>query len=240
MNAMTMNMTTATASIGDNSAARLDSTLAKMAALGKAEANGLGSRRDAGIFLTAEAFDGKLLEGDADAAYDAYVTAQGKQTAAKHLIAGDNPASRKAQVSKFRSFIKLGMLPQVDGRNVLARSVALIEQIASAGTKVLSPFDALKAVCTAQCDSDSELTDEQIAAVVSKPEPAEKDNIAKLVAAYKSMHKMNADMRYAGTDIALQGIADAIVEAGGEVPPVTKEEKKEAEALAFLAKRGRI
>ena len=143
-------------------------------------------------------------------------------------------------MSKFRSFIKLGMLPQVDGRNVLARSVALIEQIASAGTKVLSPFDALKAVCTAQCDSDSELTDEQIAAVVSKPEPAEKDNIAKLVAAYKAMHKMNADMGYAGTDIALQGIADAIIEAGGEVPPVTKEEKKEAEAMAFLAKRGRI
>ena len=56
MNAMTLNMTAATASIGDNSAARLDDTLAKMAALGRAEANGLGSRRDAGIFLTAEAF----------------------------------------------------------------------------------------------------------------------------------------------------------------------------------------
>jgi hypothetical protein len=237
MNAMTLNMT---AGVGDNSAGRLDSTLAKMAALGKAEASGLGSRRDAGLFLVGEAFDGKLREDDAEAAYDAYVTAQGKTAASKHLVAGDNPASRKAQVSKFRSFIKLGMLPHVDGRTIMARSVTVIEQVAAAGTKVLSPFDALKAVCTAQCDAADELTDEQIVAVVSKPEPAEKDAMAKLVAAYKAAYKLSADLALPGCDAAMQGYADAITELGGELPPMTKDEKKEAEALAFLAKRGRI
>lgn len=242
---MILNMTAANtaanagASLGDNSAHRLDDLRTKMTALGKQEAAGMGSRRDAGLFLTAEAFEGKIDEDDAEVAYDAYVTAQGKQAKAKHLVAGDNPSSRKAQVSKFRSFIKLGMLPTLDGRDVLARAVSLIESIAASDTKVLSPFDALKAVCTAQCDKkEAPLTDEEITAVVSKPEPAEKDALAKLVAAYKAAYKLNTDMALPGTEVALQGYADAIVELGGELPPMTKEEKKAAEAMAFLAKRG--
>jgi hypothetical protein len=241
MNAMTLNMTTATAGAGDNSKFILDALVAKMTALGKSDAIGGAARRDAGIYLTQEAYAGNLIESDAALAYDTYVTSQGKTASAKHMIGGDNPKSRNAQVSKFNSFIKLGMLPDINGPEVLARAIVIMKNLADAEVKVTSGFDALKAICTAQEKQPMEpLTDEQIAAVVSKPDPAEKDAMVKLVAAYKAAYKLNADLALPGTEVAMQGYADAITELGGELPPMTKDEKKEAEALAFLAKRGKI
>jgi hypothetical protein len=235
MNAITLNMT-ATAAAGDNSEGRLDKIKAKMGLLGKAEAVGAGSRRDAGIALTEAAYAGDIDEDDAETLYDAYQIDYGRLAAKKHLAgAGDNAKSRTAQISKFRAFIKLGMLPEpVDGRVILARAVSIAEQVTAGGNKVLSPFEALRTVCVAQVAQPGEaLTDEQIMAAVSKPEPADKDEMAKLVAAYKAAHKLNTDLALPGTGAAVQAYADAIVELGGEVPAMTKEEK---EMAAFMAK----
>lgn len=236
MNAITLNMTAATSTAGDNSEGRLDKIKAQMGLLGKAEAVGAGSRRDAGIALTAAAYEGSIDEDDAETLYDEYITSMGKVVQKKHLAgAGDNVKSRTAQISKFRAFIKLGAMPDpVDGREILTRAVAIAEQVAMTGTKVLSPFEALRTVCVAQVAKPAApLTDEEISAAVSKPEPADKDEMAKLVAAYKAAHKLNADLALPGTAAAMQGYADAIVELGGEVPAITKEEK---EMAAFLAK----
>ncbi len=240
MNAITLNMTAATAqntaSAGDNSEGRLDKIKAKMGLLGKAEAVGAGSRRDAGIALTEAAYAGDIDEDDAETLYDAYQIDYGRLAAKKHLAgAGDNAKSRTAQISKFRAFIKLGMLPEpVDGRVVLARAVTIAEQVTAGGNKVLSPFEALRTVCVAQiAQPDASLTDEQISAAVSKKEAADKDEMAKLVAAYKAAHKLNADLALPGTEAAVKAYGDAIVELGGDVPAMTKEEK---EMAAFMAK----
>ena len=238
MNMMTLNMTTANTagatSSGSNSEGRLDKIKARMGLLGKAEAVGAGSRRDAGLALTADAFDGIIAESDAEVCYDAYQGELGEVAAKKHLTIGDNVKSRTAQISKFRAFIKIGMLPDIDGREVLARAVSIAEQVAAGGTKVHSPFEALRTVCVAQCAQPAEaLTDEQISAAVSKNEAAEKDELAKLVAAYKSAHKLNADLALPGTEAAMNAYADAIRELDGEVPPMTKAEKDMA---AFMVK----
>jgi hypothetical protein len=236
---MILNMTAAAAaagatSQGSNSEGRLDKIKARMGLLGKAEAVGAGSRRDAGLALTSDAYDGIIAEGDAEVCYDSYQGELGKMAAKKHLTIGDNVKSRTAQISKFRAFIKIGMLPDVDGREVLARAVAIAEQVAAGGVKVHSPFEALRTVCVAQCNKPTEaLTDDEISAAVSKSETAEKDEMAKLVSAYKAAHKLNSDLALPGTEAAVGAYADAIRELGGDVPPMTKEEK---ETAAFMAK----
>ena len=241
MNAITLNMTTNTAGAGDNSEGRLDKIKAQMGLLGKAEAVGAGSRRDAGIALTAAAYEGTIGEDDAETLYDEYITSMGKVAQKKHLAgAGDNVKSRTAQISKFRAFIKLGAMPEpVDGREILTRAVTIAEQVSLTGTKVLSPFEALRTICVAQVAKPGvPLTDEEIAAAVSKPEPADKDEMQKLVAAYKAAHKLAETIALPGTQAAVQAYADAIVELGGEVPPMTKEEKEMAAFVAQAAKFG--
>lgn len=247
MNAITMNMTaasTATAGAGDNSEGRLDKILGKMALLGKAEAVGEGSRRDAGIALTEAAYSGDIDEDDAEACYDKYQLESAKMAQKKHLTGGtDNPKSRTAQISKFRAFIKLGAMPDpVDGREVLARAVAISEQLHSAGTKVLSDFEALRTVCVAQgAKPTAPLTDEEIAAAVSKKEQGEKDLLAKLVAAYKSAYKINAEANMPETQDIVDSIATAIRAIDEEaVPAMTKEEKAELAFKEEARKRGMI
>lgn len=240
---MIVNMTTAAAA-GDNSATRLDKILGKMGVLGKAEAVGAGSRRDAGLALTEAAYAGDIDEDDAEACYDVYQTELGKVAAKKHLAgAGDNVKSRTAQISKFRAFIKIGMMPEpVDGREVLARAVAIAEQVTASGNKVLSPFEALRTVCVAQvAQPDAPLTDEQISAAVSKNEPAEKDALAKLVAAYKTAYKLNTDLALAATQDAVDAYANAIREIDEDgVPAMTKEEKADLAFKTEARKRGMI
>lgn len=241
---MILNMT-ALATAGDNSEGRLDVALGKMALLGKAEAVGAGSRRDAGIALTAMAYDRDICEDDAEALYNKYQAEFGKLAEKKHLTGiGDNPKSHTAQVSKFRAFIKLGALPSddIDGREILARAMVIAKQVTASGNKVLSPFEALRTVCVAQCaQPDAPLTDEQIMAAVSKNEPAEKDALAKLVAAYKSAYKLNTDLALAATQDAVDAYAAAIREIDEDgVPAMTKEEKKEMEFRAEAKKRGMI
>ena len=244
MNMITLNMTATTAGAGDNSEGRLDKIKAKMGLLGKAEAVGAGSRRDAGLALTEAAYAGDIDEDDAETCYDAYQTEYGKLAAKKHLAgAGDNTKSRTAQISKFRAFIKVGMLPEpVDGREILARAVAIAEQVTAGGNKVLSPFEALRTVCVAQvAQPDAPLTDEQISAAASKNEPAEKDALAKLVAAYKAAYKLNTDLALAATQSAVDAYADAIREIDEDaVPAMTKEEKKDLAFRTEARARGMI
>lgn len=244
MIALNMTATTSTAGVGDNSDGYLSNLKRDMALLGKAEAAGQAARPKAGLALVSLTIDsdGYIGEEHAEVAYDTYMGEVIKAAGKSPLVTQTgNASSRKAQVSKFRQFIKVAMLPVsvVDAREVLARAMVQHKGLIAAEVKVKSPFDALVDVCRAQLEQpDAPLTDEQLAAVVSKPEPAEKDEMAKLVAAYKAAHKLAETIPMASTQAAVDAYRDAIVEAGGEVPAVTKDEKKAAEAMAFLRKQG--
>ena len=235
---MILNMTTINASssapAGDNSAGRLDAARKHMSGLGKAEASGLGSRRDAGLFLCNEAYENNIDHRDAEEMYDAYQNALGAMASKKHLTSvGDNQKSRTAQISKFRAFIKLGELPGIDGRDVLARAVAISEEVFAGGTKVLSPFEALRTVCVRQLDQEDEaLTNEQIAAAVSKPGSKDKDELDRLIAGYKAAYKLAELVPMEETIEVVDVYARAIQKLDGEVPAMSKAEKEMAEFMA--------
>ena len=218
-----------------NSVGRLDAIKQQLGLLGRAEATGMGSRRDAAIALTIGAFEGVLAEGDAEVCYDTYVTAMGKVASKKHIATSDASNSRTAQISKFRTFIKLGMLPEpIDGPDIMTRAIDACEQVVASEGKVLSPFEALRTVAATQLKTpDVALTDEQITAAVSKADPKAKDDIEKLVAQYKALRRLEETIPLAGVTRAIEDIAEAITEAGGEVPAITKAEKEE---LAFNTK----
>lgn len=241
MNAMALNMTAAaTAAIGGNSAGAMDILDKELARLGRESVN--TSRPAMAIALIDAASVGLIGEKDVPARYDAYLGAREKKMQGNILAAGvEDGNGRKANISKLVQIVKAAQLIG-DAAPFQANAVVTLRgNMIGGDDKVHAPYECLLNAARAQIKKGTdELTQDELVECIRKDAPADKDDIAKLVAAYKSMHKMNADMAYAGTGMALQGIADAILEAGGEIPPVTKEEKKEAEAMAFLAKRGRI
>jgi len=241
MNDLILNMTTTgtngTAGEGHNSEAPLKALKAEMRRYGQAEALGSASRPTAGLRLVSAAFDGLIGEGDAEMTYAEYQS--GMVSVGKKNSLVSNAASEKVQVSKFRQFIKVGMLPGVDARDVMDRATKVIEALRAADVKIYPPFDALLNVAREQMKQpDDALTDAQIEALASKPEAKSKELLDKLIAAYKSTYKVNEEAKLPGTAAAVQSLADAIVECGGDVPPMTKEEKERAEFMAKAAKFG--
>lgn len=232
----------APAGIGDNSTDKLQDLFDQLDEFAEAEAAGLGSRCNAAVALTSAAYEGVISESDAEALYDAYATKLAKSAAKRHLVVESNIRSRTAQVSKFRAFIRLGMLPDpVDGREILERARAIAEQVAASGTKILSPFEALRTVAVAQNKEPGEvLTDEQISGLVSKKEPKKKDAIAKLVAVYKSAYRLDEELSLPGTKDAVNGLAAAIADLGGEIPLMTKEDKQIVALAEAAAKFGLV
>jgi len=232
-------LTLTTPAAGDNIDGALSALKSKLKSLGALEGKGSACRPEAGKRLAVAAQDGLIGEDYATEAYAEY--AAGIAAAGKSNPLVSNPGSEKAQISKFRAFIRAGALPGVDMLDVLNRTEALHVEHTRAGNKVESPFQSLYNVCVEQTrQPDEPLTDEQINTRILKSEPVEKDAMAKLVAAYKAAHKLAETVPCAGTEAAVTAYRDAIVEAGGDVPPMTKEEKKEAEALEFLRKRGMV
>lgn len=241
MNAMTLNMTAAASTaMGGNSAGAMELLDKELAKLGRESVN--TSRPAMAIALIEAASVGLIGEKDVPARYDAYLGAREKRMQGNLLAAGvDEGNGRKANISKLVQMVKAAQLIGDAAPFQADAIVTMRGNMIGGDDKVHAPFECLLNAARAQIAKGvDQLTQDEMAECIRKNAPADKDDIAKLVAAYKSMHKMNADMAYAGTGMALQGIADAIIEAGGDIPPMTKEEKKEAEAMAFLAKRGRI
>ena len=233
------NSTTAPAemNVGDNYKAKLDVMAKHVAALGKAEASGLGARADFGVYMCQQSWAGEVSTDQAEYFYGIYATSLGKAMTQKKLV-GDGKAADKshtAQVSKLRAFIKLGALSQtIDGPMLLDRAKDKLKELYNGGTKVESDYVALTKVCTDQCaQPETLLTEDQLIAALSKKESAPKEDVDKLIAAYKSLRKLASDIPCVGTIDAADAMAAAIVEMGGEVPATTKKEKEEA---AFMAR----
>jgi hypothetical protein len=228
-----------------------DAVLKELEKLGATEGEGSMSRSKAAIRLAEAAREGVVDEDDAKEAYAVYQSGSAKVGMNK---SGPKPDaslvdnSTKVQVSKFRQIIKMGALPVLndpfDSAAVMLKRATDIANTLRGnedGPKVKSPFDAMLDVARAQLETpEVKLIDEQITACVCKPETKDKGELEKLAAAYKSLYKIAADYPRPETDLAVADLKAAIVEAGGEVPAMTKEEKEAAQAMAFLAKRGMI
>jgi len=241
MNAVTLNMSAAAnAAMGSNSDGAMELLGKELAKLGRESVT--TSRPALAIALIQAASVGLIGEKDVPACYDTYLGAREKRMQGNLLAVGvEEGNGYKAQVSKLVQIVKAAQILGAAAPFQADAVITLRGNMIGGDDKIHAPFECLLNVARAQIkNGDEELDHDDLAACIRKSESAEKGAMAKLVAAYKVAYKLSADLDLPGCDAAMQGYADAIIELGGELPPMTKDEKKEAEALAFLAKRGRI
>lgn len=242
-----LNMTTAndndnadenTAGMGDNIQGAIDAFNKLMGKLGAESVN--TARPKLGIAMVQAGFEGLFTEKEVADKYDIYLAGREKQQGKSLLAAGvEDGNGRKANVSKCMQLYRLGALPAIDGPKLIDKAVTLRSSMVGGDAKIEAPFDAMVKVARAQiAKPDEELTDEELAACIRKAEPKDKDEVAKLVAAYKAAYKLHEELQLPGTEAAVSAYGDALVEVGGEIPPMTKEEKKHAAFMAQAAKMG--
>lgn len=202
-----------------------------MAKLGQESVN--IARPKLAITLVKAAYNGDIDEDDVEARYDAYLAGREKAQGKSPLSQGvDDGNGKKANMSKCRQLVKMGMLPDIDGPELIDRTVALRGNMLGGDDKIKAPFDAFVDVSRAQiAQPDEPLSDDAIMSCIRKAESKDKSEVEKLIAAYKAARKLHDAIPLAGVEQAIEGYKDAIVEAGGEVPPITKEEKAHAEFL---------
>jgi len=237
-----MNTQNTTPDAGDNIKTLIAELKTKMRSLGAVDAKGSSSRPEAALRLVDAAFEGLVDESDAADMFGEYATGVAKAAAMNPLVTsqgnGDQNSS-KQQVSKFRQFIKVGMLPQIDARDTMARAVKICKDLDATEARTYSRFDALLNVAREQVKtSDTSLTDEQIIGVVTKAESADKTTLDRIIAAYKAAYKLATDLPTARTEAARDAYRDEIIAMDGDVPPMTKEEKAEHAFMSQAAARG--
>lgn len=145
--------------------------------------------------------------------------------------------SEKQQVSKFRSIIKFGNLPNVDAVVVLDRAMGVRDLLAGqpdTNKGLQSPYDDIVKVARAQIGSpDAELTEEQITELFMPAEAAPKELYEELAALEKRMHSLyegdsekgKAPFRDPKFEKALEAISE-----------LATREKKKAETTKLLEK----
>jgi hypothetical protein len=230
--------TTTTLSNAETVLAALDKEMAKLGA----ESVNI-ARPKLAITLVKAAAEGSIDEDDVEARYDAYLAGRTKAQSKTALAAGvEDGNGKKANVSKCRQLVRMAMMPGIDGPALIDLTVTVRGNLLGNEESVKPPFDAFVDVARAQINCPAgPLTEEQIADVIRKAEKADKTEIQKLIDMYKRSAKMRDDMpAIEALARATDAYAEAIVEAGGEVPPLSKEEKEQAAAMAYLARRGLV
>lgn len=228
---------------------RLADTNKLLKKLGAESANSALAKPKMALAIAQARADGVIDDNAGAATYDTYLEGRKSVLAKSTLGSGtEDGGSYKANVSKNTQIIKAAGLiaAGVDFVDVLERGTAERDNQAKAGEKVKPAFEAYVDLARAQLkDPTVALSDDAISDVVRKKEAAEKDLIAKLVDDYKRMYKRADEVATNlgggaadAIDEAVKAIGEAISEAGGEVPAMTKGAKAEAEAMAFLTKMG--
>lgn len=209
---------------------------------GKAEGQGANSRPSAALMCVDAAH--RLQNVGADDAEKLY-TIYAKGVAATQGIEYKASASQKVQVSKLRRFLMLGQLPAIDGVDVMNKACDKIVELSRRAESPLrgSAYDNMVKVARRQIEQPTvELTSDQIEEILSEG-PEDKTELDKVVDAYRKVYKVDEALQEAGmdnygTNNALEDLAHQISMMGGELPPMTKEERDTAKAKGILAKRG--
>lgn len=187
--------------------------------------------------LCRDAFDGAVTVEDVESLYDTYMESRRNKYKRNESVATpdatDTEKGRKANISKNVQFVKLGLLPGIDAVELLDKVTDL--RLTMVGTDPIeAPFDAMLKVARCQLKSpDDTLDDETITACILKAPAKDKSIIDKLVEDYKRMSKRYDEFPCDTLENVVHAIGDAIQEAGGELPPMTKEDKAKA---AFVKK----
>lgn len=214
----------------------------ELANYGRAFGAGQNSRPSA--FLRAVEAAYKLADvgpKDAEALYSKFQ--QG--CAARQGLEYKAEASAKVQVSKFKRALMLGALPGIDGVDVMNRGCDIIKDMAAQAESPLkgSAYDNMVSLARAQiAQPKQELTDDEIRALLSKDSP-DKTVLDHVIEAYKKSYKLCDELVKEGIDPgftvkATEELAAQIMAMGGDLPPMTKDEKKVATARQTLSALG--
>lgn len=182
-----------------------------------------------------------------DAQFDAYVAARTKEVSKHALAQGateDNENSIKANRSKHKQIAELAKLPSIDAVELLDAVMDHRKVLLDGGAKVKPTYDCFVDVARAQLKQPLEQLDgDTLDKIIAKAEPKEKDLLQKLGEAYKRTYKLAESMADDMIDCthieaAYQALADAITALDGEVPSMTKADKKDDEMVGFLMAKG--
>jgi hypothetical protein len=219
-----------------------DSLFADAKEFGKAEGKGTNAK----ISLAARACEAahKLVDVTPDDAKD--IVAAYSEAAARNRGQEYKPLTSAAKfTSEIRQFLNVGKLPMVDGPRLVDRTMIAIKEMAKTKDALKgSAYDNLVRVMRAQVASpEEELSDDEITDVLT-PEEGGKSEVERLCDVFKASVKSRDKFVEGGLtppealDLAIDNLRDAIVEAGGEVPPLTGEGKKRAAFLKRAAAMG--
>lgn len=233
---------------------RFEDMLARAKKLGAESVKGSTSKPAHAAELVRGIVEGVLDTQDKlDAHWDAYGAARAKEIAKNPTLQGmssDNDKSLKAQRSKQKQIELWANLPIMKSSED-DDAVAELDVISTLRTNLIKGevavkplYDCYVDVARAQLKQPLErITSEVMEKVIAKPEAKSKDLIQKLREQYSRIYKLGEAMAEDMIDCthieaARDALADAIVALDGEVPSMSKADKKDDEMVGFLMAKG--
>jgi hypothetical protein len=182
---------------------------------------------------------GKYKYDDAEFLFNEYSKAEGKKAIHERSTGG-----LKANISKARQFVAFGMLTTCDPQDVLERAATVRKGMLADGAKVKSAYAAYVDVAREQQKLDTDMTNDQLAGVIAKPEKASPELRKILDGMYKRLEKLYTDGIDGVQDMsdyvktAADAIRDRLAEIDAANQPDATDEEVEAQAEEVVAQLG--
>lgn len=152
---------------------------------------------------------------DAEYLFGEYARAEGKKAIHERSAGG-----LKANISKVRQIIQMGVMTTCDPAAVLEAAHKVRGALIEEGVKVKSAYAAYVDVARNQIASDTELTEEQIGGIVRKPEPTAPEVEKILRGIYKKLEDLisgekGPQDKSEHVDTAFNAVRDRLAEIDG-------------------------
>jgi len=181
---------------------------------------------------------GKYKYDDAEFLFNEYSKAEGKKAVHERSSGG-----LKANISKARQFVQFGMLTTVDPQDVLERAAKVRKQMILDSKKVKSAYAAYIDVARTQIKgADADLTDDQLAEVIAKPEKASPELRKIIDGVFKKLEKLYTDGVEGIVDqsdhirTAVDSLRDRLAEIDAANQPDATDEEVETELTQLATK----
>lgn len=230
-----------------NSDTQIDALNKQLVSLGADSVKSALAKPQMALAVIRAASDGLIDQDDAKHVYAKYAEGRNKAAGKNSITHGleDNEKSIAANTSKVKKQIAAAMLPGVDFVQVANDIITVRDTLIDGGAMVKDVYQAIYDAAVVQCrQPEVQLDADALRGIIEKEGRADKSDLDKVIDEYKRVYRL-----YHGTEDSpgigalersLEALTEAVAEMGGELPPMTKEEKKAADALAYLKSQGKI